>query len=142
MYKLYSWESLNDPNRSYKNFTSKESCVADIVQRYGTLPRQLFLVHVSSEKHNHPQFEAYEARLETFSNWPPAIPFDPVDLANTGLFYEGIGDQTVCYSCGKRLSLWLKGQSIIQKHSNASPNCVTLRREEKEERCDSLLIDV
>lgn len=55
---------------------------------------------------NFPEYATYEARLQTFEDWPASLPQKKEDLANAGFFYTKTGDQTTCFSCGGGLKNW------------------------------------
>ncbi|XP_020296122.1 baculoviral IAP repeat-containing protein 7-B-like [Pseudomyrmex gracilis] len=54
-------------------------------------------------KPKYPQFDTYEARINTFEAWPKSSKQTKQDLANAGFYYTGRDDQTLCYYCGGRL---------------------------------------
>lgn len=63
-------------------------------------------------------------RLNTFTNWPPSAPVDPIRIARAGFFYTGQGTEVECFSCGKKLSQWNYGDPVMWRHRELSPNCV------------------
>lgn len=56
-------------------------------------------------------------RLTSFAQWPNNVAVKPKDLAETGFYYLGRGDDTVrCFSCGITLSGWQIGDIPEEKH--------------------------
>lgn len=56
-------------------------------------------------------------RLESFESWSGNSAVKPKDLAESGFYYLGMGDDTVCcYSCGGRLNEWQVGDVPDERH--------------------------
>lgn len=69
-----------------------------------------------------PHMRREEARLQTFSSWPPA-PVRPRDLAQAGLYYLGEGDRVQCFCCGGMLGGWEAGDTAWGEHTKHFPYC-------------------
>ncbi|XP_071135428.1 uncharacterized protein [Mytilus edulis] len=61
-------------------------------------------------------------RLSTLSNFP-VHGISLIRLAENGFFFEGNGDELVCYSCGLRLKGWRADSNPADIHQKYSPNC-------------------
>lgn len=59
----------------------------------------------------------FEQRLETFDNWPKGFKQRPAQLAEAGFFYTGVGDQTLCFSCGGGLKDWEEKDDPWEQHA-------------------------
>lgn len=62
-------------------------------------------------------------RLNTFANWPPSAPVDPIRIAKAGFFYTGSGTKVQCFKCGGKISQWNYGDQIMWRHRRLDPNC-------------------
>ena len=69
----------------------------------------------------HPQFDTYAVRLETFSTWTHDQQsfVTPVALAKHGFFFSGPHDGVTCFYCGNTLTNWSEAvrstnESIVQ----------------------------
>ncbi|OPL33839.1 hypothetical protein AM593_05311, partial [Mytilus galloprovincialis] len=62
-------------------------------------------------------------RLSTLSNFP-VHGISLIRLADNGFFFEGNGDELVCYSCGLRLKGWKADSNPADVHQKYSPNCL------------------
>lgn len=62
-------------------------------------------------------------RLETFENFPSAVPVSDRTLARAGFFYTGYKDQVKCFSCGGTIENWQHGDSAVRKHRQLFPAC-------------------
>ncbi|KAJ8932882.1 hypothetical protein NQ314_014363 [Rhamnusium bicolor] len=67
-----------------------------------------------------------ESRLATFENWPKSIKQRPVDLAEAGFYYTGVGDQTLCFYCGGGLKDWEENDEPWEQHALWFSKCVYL----------------
>lgn len=67
------------------------------------------------------QFE--ELRLLTMETFPIADEGFRKKLAKSGFYYAAIGDEVVCYCCGKLFSKWNLENDPLDVHRNSSPNC-------------------
>ncbi|CAC5395566.1 XIAP [Mytilus coruscus] len=62
-------------------------------------------------------------RLSTLSNFP-VHGISLIRLAEAGFFFEGNGDELVCYCCGIRLNGWRADSNAADIHQKYSPNCL------------------
>ncbi|XP_077525638.1 death-associated inhibitor of apoptosis 2-like [Haemaphysalis longicornis] len=65
---------------------------------------------------------SFQQRLRTFLNWPLQASVPKEQLAEGGFAHIG-GRRTQCRSCGLVISDWQDGDSVIQRHRDASPHC-------------------
>lgn len=70
-----------------------------------------------------PHMRSEEARLRSFSSWPPTAPIGPRDLAQAGLYYLGESDRVQCFCCGGMLGYWEAGDTPWGEHNRHYPNC-------------------
>lgn len=68
-------------------------------------------------------YRSYEARLESFREWPKGLAKTGEMLAQCGYFYTGAGDKTICAFCGVGFANWLAEDSIWERHAQVSPEC-------------------
>lgn len=62
-------------------------------------------------------------RYASYANFPREVEVFPTHLADAGFYYEGNGDEVVCYSCGVKYKGWKKGDNPIYVHRMLSPHC-------------------
>ncbi|CAH1961034.1 unnamed protein product [Acanthoscelides obtectus] len=89
----------------------------------------LDLSKLGIQKSKGPQYNdkiTYESRLATFDSWPKSIKQKPVDLAEAGFFYTGVGDQTLCFYCGGGLKDWEDNDDPWEQHALWFSKCVYL----------------
>ncbi|KAL3883107.1 hypothetical protein ACJMK2_029400 [Sinanodonta woodiana] len=79
----------------------------------------------------YPQLNSLPARLSTFHQWPLERP-EPRQLAQTGLYYLGKKDQTVCYYCGGGLSSWAPEDDPESEHERFYPHCELVKRRKQQ----------
>lgn len=72
-------------------------------------------------------YSTYEARLNTFKNWPISMPQKKEQLADAGFFYQGTGDQTTCHHCGGGLKNWEPEDDPWVQHAKWFSTCLYLR---------------
>uniref|UniRef100_A0A6V7KQN5 Uncharacterized protein n=1 Tax=Bracon brevicornis TaxID=1563983 RepID=A0A6V7KQN5_9HYME len=75
----------------------------------------------------HPEYGSYEARLETFDNWPTSVTQTKEELADAGFYYTGQGDHTPCYFCGGGLKDWEPEDIPWVEHAKWFSRCYSLR---------------
>ena len=78
------------------------------------------------QKSRIPDQEKYSeigARLKTFQHWPRGIAQKPKELAEAGLVYSGVGDLTVCFSCGGEIQYWEETDDPWGEHAAQYPHC-------------------
>lgn len=74
-----------------------------------------------------PDYASYEARLQTFADWPTSIAQTKEQLADAGFFYTGTGDQTTCYHCGGGLKNWEPQDEPWVQHAKWFSTCFYVR---------------
>lgn len=70
-----------------------------------------------------PHMRSEEARLRSFSSWPPTAPVGPRALAQAGLYYQGESDRVQCFCCAGMLGYWEAGDTAWGEHNRHYPNC-------------------
>lgn len=75
---------------------------------------------------DHPRFINYEDRLQTFQEWPMAMPHTKEELANAGFCYIGVGDQVFCFCCSGTIGEWREGHNPWRRHAETGNRCVFL----------------
>ena len=63
-------------------------------------------------------------RIASFIKWPCDANANVTELADCGLYYQGIGDEVMCFQCNIRLNNWLANQIPYARHISMSPNCL------------------
>jgi baculoviral IAP repeat-containing protein 7/8 len=74
-----------------------------------------------------PDYASYEARLQTFTEWPTSMAQTKEQLADAGFFYTGTGDQTTCYHCGGGLKNWEPQDDPWVQHAKWFSTCFYVR---------------
>ncbi|XP_020298678.1 E3 ubiquitin-protein ligase XIAP-like [Pseudomyrmex gracilis] len=74
-------------------------------------------------KPKYPQFDTYEAKINTFEAWPKSSKQTKQDLANAGFHYTGRDDQTLCYYCGGELKDWNPEDVPWEQHAKWFEYC-------------------
>jgi len=75
----------------------------------------------------HPNFVTEQARLKSFSFWPPALPQKPQELAEAGFFYTGRSDQVKCFYCDGGLESWEPSDSPLGEHVKWFGECAFVK---------------
>ncbi|XP_071995010.1 baculoviral IAP repeat-containing protein 1-like isoform X2 [Engystomops pustulosus] len=68
-----------------------------------------------------------QARLQTFSCWPPYTLMEPDVLAQAGFFSTGTRDHVQCFSCGGCLGNWEENDDPWKEHAKWFPECQFLQ---------------
>ncbi|XP_072005020.1 baculoviral IAP repeat-containing protein 1-like [Engystomops pustulosus] len=68
-----------------------------------------------------------QARLQTFSCWPPYTLMEPDVLARAGFFFTGTRDHVHCFSCGGCLGNWEENDDPWKEHAKWFPECQFLQ---------------
>lgn len=71
----------------------------------------------------HPAYMTFQSRLATFRNWPAHLKQTPQMLADSGFYYTGIEDQTLCYHCGGGLKDWEDNDDPWEQHITWFARC-------------------
>merc|ERR1719430_2197396 len=75
----------------------------------------------------HKNYVTEQARLNTYSTWPPALPQRPQELAQAGFFYTGLSDQVKCFYCDGGLESWEKQDSPWSEHQKWFSDCAFVK---------------
>merc|ERR1719430_2004270 len=75
----------------------------------------------------HKNYVTEQARLSTYSTWPPALPQKPQELADAGFFYTGRSDQVKCFYCDGGLESWEPSDSPLQEHLKWFGDCAFVK---------------
>jgi len=90
----------------------------------------------------HSQYVTEQARLKSFSPWPPALPQKPQDLAEAGFFYTGRSDQVKCFYCDGGLESWEPADSPWGEHVKWFGDCAFVKmKREKENNLKENIIE-
>ena len=65
-------------------------------------------------------------RLSTFIKWPPSAKQSAIRLAAAGFYYNGAGDEAVCFKCDDVIGSWNSEDDVRGRHRHSSPNCPLL----------------
>lgn len=68
-----------------------------------------------------------ERRLSSFAEWPRSMKQKPDELAAAGFYYNGKGDQTVCFHCGGGLKDWEDEDNPWEQHAKWFSKCNFVR---------------
>ncbi|KAK4883074.1 hypothetical protein RN001_006393 [Aquatica leii] len=83
-----------------------------------------------------PAYSGYatlESRLNSFSEWPRSLKQKPEELAAAGFFYNGKGDQTICFHCGGGLKDWEDDDNPWEQHAKWFSKCNFVRIQKGQE---------
>jgi len=75
----------------------------------------------------HKNYVTEQARLSTYSTWPPALPQRPQELAQAGFFYTGLSDQVKCFYCDGGLESWEKQDDPWSEHQKWFSDCTFVK---------------
>ncbi|XP_052238927.1 baculoviral IAP repeat-containing protein 3-like isoform X2 [Dreissena polymorpha] len=78
---------------------------------------------IGNQVEKYPQYRTLESRLLTFENNNFRCTKTPQELAETGLFYTGVGDEVRCFSCGGGLQNWDESDDPWTEHYKWFPHC-------------------
>ncbi|KAM4049211.1 LOW QUALITY PROTEIN: baculoviral IAP repeat-containing protein 1-like [Anomaloglossus baeobatrachus] len=68
-----------------------------------------------------------QARLQSFTSWPPYTFMKPDVLAQAGFFFTGTKDAVQCFSCGGCLGNWEENDDPWKEHAKWFPECEFLQ---------------
>lgn len=115
--EIGNWDIGDDPLREHKRWAPQ--CPLLMKRPTDNIPFDQNLLDQSlsvnadecglrrqSSEINHPDYSAYNNRLESFVNWPISVRQRPDELADAGFFYIGTGDRVKCFACGGGLKDW------------------------------------
>ncbi|KAG8598491.1 hypothetical protein GDO81_002631 [Engystomops pustulosus] len=86
------------------------------ISKYDIRPQSIAL---SPSDH---RMQDVQARLQTFSCWPPYTFVDPDVLAQAGFFFTGTRDHVQCFSCGGCLGNWEENDDPWKEHAQWFPD--------------------
>uniref|UniRef100_A0A3B3Z775 E3 ubiquitin-protein ligase XIAP n=1 Tax=Periophthalmus magnuspinnatus TaxID=409849 RepID=A0A3B3Z775_9GOBI len=72
-------------------------------------------------------FSSLLSRQLSFNGSHLAEQVPPERLARAGLYFTGKGDKVQCFSCGKTLDNWSRGDVPVERHKEVSPKCTFIR---------------
>ena len=78
------------------------------------------------KRRQHPFAEKPE-RLDSFEEWPLAMPQKPHSLVDAGFYYTGRGDRVKCFKCGVEVYNWEDGDQPWVEHAKLSLGCSFVR---------------
>lgn len=90
------------------------------------------------KKPDHPNYTSYEARLQTYSDWPISMAQSKEQMAEAGFFYLGTGDKTSCYHCGGGIRNWEPQDDPWVTHAKWFSTCSHVRLVKGQEFIDSV----
>ncbi|ALC43259.1 th [Drosophila busckii] len=93
-------------NNSVSNISSSEPC-----------RRAANSTHSGNYFPEYPEYAIESARLRSFTDWPRNMKQKPVQLAEAGFFYTGVGDRVRCFSCGGGLKDWDDNDEPWEQHA-------------------------
>ncbi|CAB3387120.1 Hypothetical predicted protein [Cloeon dipterum] len=70
-----------------------------------------------------PDYRAEAHRLYSLLKKPDWQHVTPFDLAKSGFYYSGIGDNVVCIYCNLAVSDWEAGDTPDKEHQESNPDC-------------------
>ena len=90
----------------------------------------------------YPRFSSFESRLRTYCGWKECA--DVNELAKSGLFYLGGGDQVQCFDCAIVLHSWKVTDKVDFEHLRHSPSCSFIRSKTTEiyQSSTDLILDI
>jgi hypothetical protein len=104
---------------SYEEYLSNVPASYPQSSVYGqTIHNRNFRVHPGQ-----PDYQNYEARLETFRNYSPSLPLSKQDLAAAGFIFQKEPDFTECFACNMVLKGWEEGDNPMDEHRKLAPGC-------------------
>ena len=68
-----------------------------------------------------------EERMKTFEKWPEWYYPRPMELAEVGLYFTGVGDRVKCAYCNGVLQHWEQNDNPAQEHKKFYKNCPAVR---------------
>lgn len=73
------------------------------------------------------EYETYENRLASYSDFPASSPMDPQELARAGFYYTHYGDKTKCPYCNGSVYNWEPQDTGFGEHRRHYPQCDFLK---------------
>ena len=75
----------------------------------------------------HPHYTSYQARLESYREWPPGLKQTKERMAEAGLYYYGVSDQVKCFYCDGGLREWQEDDDPWVEHAGWFTQCGFVR---------------
>lgn len=113
------------PGGPKKNETIKAMNTVDFSELQSVLNQS---DNVLSRRAHHPNYASYQARLDSFKEWPASMSQQPDDLAKAGFYYFGIKDMVKCFFCNGGLKNWDHNDDPFQDHVRWFPSCQYIRQ--------------
>ena len=66
-------------------------------------------------------------RTSSFSNFPTNCPVSTLSIAKAGFYFQGNGDEVICFCCGIKHRNWQFRDDPVTIHRRISPNCCFIR---------------
>jgi Inhibitor of Apoptosis domain/Zinc finger, C3HC4 type (RING finger) len=119
-------EESTERGYDYTSFSSSS------MRGFGMVEEQpeVSIIHCDNLVHNRPVCSMYSrevTRLQSFRDWPIAMPVSGESIAEAGMYYMGRGDRTQCFFCGLIVINWVQGDDPWEEHCAFSPQCGFLR---------------
>ena len=88
-----------------------------------TTPKMNKPITASTNRTRQLRYSTRESRMETFRDWPRAMPQTPISLADAGFIYMGVGDHVQCFYCNGGLKNWHKDDDPLVEHFKHFETC-------------------
>lgn len=83
--------------------------------------------NISLGNPKYPEYAIPARRLSSFRMWPHALKQRPEVLSQSGLYYTGMSDHTICFYCGGGIKDWEPEDVPWEEHAKWYPNCNFLK---------------
>lgn len=94
-----------------------------VFQTFPLFPKDYSFVEDGYKKQTLDSLKIEAVRLATFSIFPSSACAYATKLASAGFYYNGNGDEVVCFNCGMMHRNWRHRDSPLEIHKQMSPNC-------------------
>ncbi|AOT85579.1 iap1 [Cyclophragma undans nucleopolyhedrovirus] len=136
---LYARKAVQHSDASAPPFDTIEAIAAAVAP----CPTKTILIKRGKIKCMYSCMSNVQARVNTFADhWPAVLRGLVTDIADAGLFYNGRGDETVCFFCDCRVHEWHAGDDAWRRHALANSQCYFLVSVKGAEFCNNLNIAV
>ncbi|XP_013394130.1 baculoviral IAP repeat-containing protein 7-like [Lingula anatina] len=78
---------------------------------------------IVTDRPKHPEYALEQNRINTFRTWPIDKKQTPRELATSGFFYAGFGDNVKCFFCSGGLRNWEPQDDVWTEHARWFPRC-------------------
>ncbi|XP_076803142.1 baculoviral IAP repeat-containing protein 7-like [Clavelina lepadiformis] len=117
----------SDPNRPSRSLEVGERPIRLITKMERSLPTTISLFPCSNVSVLNPHMRSKESRLQTFLDflsWPAhRIRATPRQIANAGMYYLGVRDQSKGWYCNGGLQNWERDDDPWEEHAKWFPMC-------------------